>query len=776
MKTPFERLTDSAPELLVLLQTRAEEFHGKVVALVSAMKSGRKPFDSNSHLTKDILHEAIRLAGFLNQFVADGLQQPLSTTEVFVLVYAVLLHDVSFLTCRSGARTMRVDYFDQSRQFVTEHSKRLRLNSDEASAIGEICRAQGMPSLAYLSERVPGKSEYEGIRLDLLAALLRLARALRVTPDRLATIAKETGRTAKFDRERDISRDGRDVLEDVCRVEIRLGARWEIRIRAKPTDDMPDVLFYGLRNGIQRELELVSPLMRSNGVLIRRVNLALDRKDSGLSKAKRRNPFLLLAPFTSREAWLFAGRDREIQELVERVFGRRVVILIGESGVGKTSLVDAGLIPQLRDYRFGVIRFSFQKHPVDSLRRALLERGDNHAEPGGLVEIIDRYLKKRKYVKNLLIIGDHLEQMFTTRTGHTAKDRFVSEISRVVGSTQPVTFLFCIREDYLPDLYNLSLDMPELYDRQNTVRLHRLSKENAVDALMRASKYAFAKLPSPLAETVAQDLADEGGGMVYPPFLQIVGNRLYATVKRRQRRGKHLDEIPSSVYRRLGGVEEIVNRYFDGLLDQYSHQDKSMVGRILSTMVTDYYTKKRVRTDELHNAIPECENLEHLLSRLVQQRIVRRSLGEYELIHDFLARKAIRFIEQKRFLSGPVQGAIDFMEAHCSDEELTCEEIARHVDISQAHLGTLFRQQLGVTINHYLGYLRVVKAKTVLAQGRDRMSDIASRAGFKSPCSFSRKFREIEGMSPMEYRKTYFVSDTEKQTTKRRNKRKPTGS
>ena len=64
------------------------------------------------------------------------------------------------------------------------------------------------------------------------------------------------------------------------------------------------------------------------------------------------SPFRSLQSFDPDDAWLFFGRDRDTSELVERLQRSRVLVVIGNSGSGKSSLVRAGLIPALQRGRF----------------------------------------------------------------------------------------------------------------------------------------------------------------------------------------------------------------------------------------------------------------------------------------------------------------------------------------------------------------------------------------------------------------------------------------
>ena len=66
------------------------------------------------------------------------------------------------------------------------------------------------------------------------------------------------------------------------------------------------------------------------------------------SAIDRENPWPGLATFTEEQAGLFYGRDAEIRELTKRAERNPLTVLFGQSGLGKSSLLQAGVFPRLR--------------------------------------------------------------------------------------------------------------------------------------------------------------------------------------------------------------------------------------------------------------------------------------------------------------------------------------------------------------------------------------------------------------------------------------------
>jgi hypothetical protein len=68
----------------------------------------------------------------------------------------------------------------------------------------------------------------------------------------------------------------------------------------------------------------------------------------GAAPVDERNPWLGLASFTEETRQYFFGREEEVAELARRVQRKLLTVLFGQSGLGKTSILRAGLVPRLR--------------------------------------------------------------------------------------------------------------------------------------------------------------------------------------------------------------------------------------------------------------------------------------------------------------------------------------------------------------------------------------------------------------------------------------------
>ena len=149
------------------------------------------------------------------------------------------------------------------------------------------------------------------------------------------------------------------------------------------------------------------------------------------------NPYKGLRPFQEADAADFFGRERTVERLLARLgesgTRSRFVVLVGPSGSGKSSVVNAGLLPALRlgalpgSSDWFVAGITPGKHPYEELEAALLRVAVN-PPPSLLEQLIDGESGIRRAVRRvlpddqsrLLLVIDQFEELFTqssTRDG-----------------------------------------------------------------------------------------------------------------------------------------------------------------------------------------------------------------------------------------------------------------------------------------------------------------------------------------------------------------------
>ncbi len=182
------------------------------------------------------------------------------------------------------------------------------------------------------------------------------------------------------------------------------------------------------------------------------------------------NPFVGLRPFSTDESRLFFGRKQAARDLFAAVRISRFLLVSGESAIGKTSLVQAGLVPLLKEdtanENWKIIIFRPGEYPLRSLGQSILdfhEEGELellHGFPedvrkGGCEALLSYLREIAAPDERILIIIDQLEDIFqvAARVDNAGDlQRFVHLITELQEQEQmPVHVLALLRSDFLPD-------------------------------------------------------------------------------------------------------------------------------------------------------------------------------------------------------------------------------------------------------------------------------------------------------------------------------------
>jgi AraC-like DNA-binding protein len=102
--------------------------------------------------------------------------------------------------------------------------------------------------------------------------------------------------------------------------------------------------------------------------------------------------------------------------------------------------------------------------------------------------------------------------------------------------------------------------------------------------------------------------------------------------------------------------------------------------------------------------------------------------------------------------SDAMRNAVAFIDEHAT-ENIGIEQVAAEVGVSTWHLCRLFRQTLGATFSDYLTERRVAEAREMLCSTSMSVLDIATAVGYASQSYFGRKFKQVAGQTPMQYRR-----------------------
>ncbi|GAA0905276.1 hypothetical protein Vau01_106060 [Virgisporangium aurantiacum] len=299
-------------------------------------------------------------------------------------------------------------------------------------------------------------------------------------------------------------------------------------------------------------------------------------------------PYRGLQAFTpaDAEAGLFVGREEEVHRLRRMTNRHPLVAVVGASGVGKSSLVGAGLVPTLRADGWAVASFRPGPSPFDSLARAVLEleRPNGGYSLRDLSEMADRLRTDglwRVGTQLAVLLGrrvafaaDQLEEalLLDVADEHQAFLDKILPDSAETGDSD-VRLICTLRVDFLPGLLELAGVGPRLQDRQlNLSPLDTLAMTRVIVEPATLSGVSYA---AGLAETIARNASQGHGGL---PLLEFTLTELWALQDERR--------LSFDSYHSLGGVAGALNRHAERVFSDLTERtDPSRVRRVLLSMV-----------------------------------------------------------------------------------------------------------------------------------------------------------------------------------------------
>ena len=95
----------------------------------------------------------------------------------------------------------------------------------------------------------------------------------------------------------------------------------------------------------------------------------------------------------------------------------------------------------------------------------------------------------------------------------------------------------------------------------------------------------------------------------------------------------------------------------------------------------------------------------------------------------------------------------EYIRTHC-DEKLTLQSLAKKSFYNPSYFSRLFRDLYGMTVTEYINHSRVEKAKELLLTTNYTVQEISEQVGYSGQSAFYKKFSEITGVTPKQYRES----------------------
>ncbi len=352
-----------------------------------------------------------------------------------------------------------------------------------------------------------------------------------------------------------------------------------------------------------------------------------------------------------------SGRQQDVNRLLERITlpARKLTVIYGQSGVGKSSIVEAGLLPALKQAHpegrevipvllrvysdwLGSINNALQEHSFKQESPQYLTLGQNKPS---IQKIITKLQENAQNNLLTVLILDQFEEFFFVHKERKSRHTFY-DLFRQCLVVPYVKVIISIREDYLHRLLECSrttkLDIIDnnILDKDILYYLGNFTPQDAKSVIKSLTERAQFQLEPELIEQLVRDLAGDLGE-VLPIELQIVGAQL-------QR--ENITTLKE--YKIRGTKEKLVEHYLATVVEDCGQENEQAAQRVLYYLTDENNTRPFQTKEELASDTElSSEQLDLVLTILVGSGLIARfpdsQLEYYQLVHDYL----VSLIRQK---------------------------------------------------------------------------------------------------------------------------------
>jgi WD40 repeat protein/energy-coupling factor transporter ATP-binding protein EcfA2 len=313
------------------------------------------------------------------------------------------------------------------------------------------------------------------------------------------------------------------------------------------------------------------------------------RKDSSTV----RNPFPGLRPFRREESHLFFGRENQVSEVLRKLKANKFVGIVGNSGIGKSSFVNCGILPKLQKEtnetkdKWNVVSFRPGGGPLLQMSMALKEE----IKIAGLVKeenetkIIESASEMSMLAKSyfsatgrkLLVYIDQFEEIFRFHEEHEGGgaeiEIFIDIIINAIRNIEdPISFIITIRSDFLGDCSRYPKFTKAINDSQFLIP--QMTRDEKRAAIVGPVEVMGAKIEEQLVETILESIGDRHDQL---PLMQ---HSLMRTWDHWQSVKVGNEIISLSSYEAIGGMEKALSVHANEIFNELDNDKKKTCERL----------------------------------------------------------------------------------------------------------------------------------------------------------------------------------------------------
>ncbi len=316
------------------------------------------------------------------------------------------------------------------------------------------------------------------------------------------------------------------------------------------------------------------------------------KNDKRISEVK--NPFPGLRPFRRDENHLFFGRESQVSEVLDKLIKNKFIGIVGNSGIGKSSFVNCGILPKLEQdinetkNKWHVVNFRPGAGPLKQMSLALKEElkvtglYNDDTDEEKAVDTSDKMseLGQEFYSttgKKLLIYIDQFEEIFRFPEGNEAESNEIATfieiiINSIKKADEPISFIITIRSDFLGDCSRY----PEFTKAINNSQflIPQMTREEKRAAIVGPVEVMGAKIEDQLIDTILKSIGDRHDQLPLMQHCLMRSWDYWQSVKVGN------EAISLSNYEAIGGMEKALSVHANEIFNELDPNKKKICERL----------------------------------------------------------------------------------------------------------------------------------------------------------------------------------------------------
>lgn len=320
------------------------------------------------------------------------------------------------------------------------------------------------------------------------------------------------------------------------------------------------------------------------------------------------SPYPGIRSFEPHEAAIFFGREKHIEELNQILLKQKFVAILGASGTGKSSLVKAGLIPQIKqinpDKDWRVVHLAPGQSPLDNLVQALSPLLDETKEHNDKTHsdfkrdfatnettLFDLFATHYKVFGTYYFLYiDQFEELFRfAKSKDKEVDMWIRNLLFLQKQTLPCFLTFSLRSDYLGETVGYN-GLPELINQGNYL-VPKMTNDDVRVVITKPLEMFGVSITSELTEQLMNDISNS------PERLLLLQHVLMRTYKEWKRNDIPENPMAKHHYQSVGTIHKAISIHGEQIYNELSQEDKLIAERIFRALLL-------VGTQKLDNKIP----------------------------------------------------------------------------------------------------------------------------------------------------------------------------